>query len=278
MKKKAALGRGLDALFPPEKPSAQVQEIAISLLDPDPGQPRRVFDKDGLEELAASIRQVGLLQPILVEGVGERYQIIAGERRFRAGMMAGLKTIPCLVRQLSPRERGLAALIENLQREDLNPMESARAVRRLMDEGGYTQEEAAEMLGKSRPAVANLLRLLNLIPQVQEMILAGQLSEGHGRVLAGVKDKARQLALARQAVSEGLSVRALEALQKKPRPAIKAQGQKEPELAAFEERIREALGVRAAIRGSMKKGRVVLSYASFEELEHIYDAVERLLS
>lgn len=278
MKKKAALGRGLDALFPPERPSAQVQEIAISLLDPDPGQPRRVFDKDGLEELAASIRQVGLLQPILVEGVGERYRIIAGERRFRAGMMAGLKTIPCLVRQLSPRERSLAALIENLQREDLNPMESARAVRRLMDEGGYTQEEAAEMLGKSRPAVANLLRLLNLIPQVQEMILTGQLSEGHGRVLAGVKDKARQLALARQAVSEGLSVRALEALQKKPGPAVKAQGQKEPELAAFEERIREALGVRAAIRGSMKKGRVVLSYASFEELEHIYDAVERLLS
>lgn len=277
MKKKAALGRGLDALFGPEAPSAQVQEIAIALLDPDPNQPRRAFGKEGLEELAASIRQVGLLQPILVERAGERYRIIAGERRFRAGMMAGLRTIPALVRQLTPRERGLAALIENLQREDLNPMESAHAVRKLMDEGGYTQEEAAELLGKSRPAVANLLRLLKLSAPVQEMILANALSEGHGRVLAGIRDESRQLALARRAAAEGLSVRALEALS---RPAGKPlpKAAPEPELAAFEERIREALGVRAAIKGSMKKGKVVLSYGSFEELEHLYDAVERLLS
>ena len=277
MKKKAALGRGLDALFPPEAPSAQVQEIAITLLDPDPNQPRRVFDPQGLEELAMSIRQVGLLQPILVERAGERYRIIAGERRFRAGMMAGLKAIPALVRRLSPRERELAALIENLQREDLNPMEAAQAVRKLMDQRGYTQEETAEMLGKSRPAVANLLRLMNLCAPVQEMIRSSQLSEGHGRVLAGIKDESLQLALARRAAAQGLSVRALEALSKparKPMPKART----EPEMLAFEERIREALGVRAAIKGSMKKGKVVLTYGSFEELEHLYDAVERLLS
>jgi ParB family chromosome partitioning protein len=278
MRKKTALGRGLDALFPAEEAAAQVKDIALNLIDPDPNQPRRAFDKESLEELAASIREVGLLQPILAEEKAGRYQIIAGERRFRAAMLAGLKTIPCLVKQLSPKERSLAALIENLQREDLNPMEAARAVRRLMDEGNYTQEQAAGMLGKSRPAVANLLRLLQLNPAVQEMLMVNQLTEGHARVLAGIKNQATQLSLARRVAAEGLSVRALEAIVKKPQakpgPAPIPQA---PELAAFEERLREALGVRAAIKGNMKKGKVVLSYASFEELEHIYEAVERLL-
>ena len=278
MKKKSALGRGLDALFPAEDASAQVREISLNLIDPNPDQPRRAFDKEALEELAASIREVGLLQPILVMEKGERYQIIAGERRFRAGMLAGLKTMPCLVKQLPDRERSLAALIENLQREDLNPMEAAAAVRRLMDEGRYTQEQAAEMLGKSRPRIANLLRLLQLAPQVQEMLMQNLLTEGHARALAGIRSHETQLALARHAVAEGLSVRALEALQKKPLAKAAQARPAAPELAAFEERLREALGVRAAIRGNMKKGKVVLSYGSFEELEHIYEAVERLLS
>lgn len=278
MKKKSALGRGLDALFPAEDASAQVREISLNLIDPNPDQPRRAFDKEALEELAASIREVGLLQPILVMEKEERYQIIAGERRFRAGMLAGLKTMPCLVKQLPDRERSLAALIENLQREDLNPMEAAAAVRRLMDEGRYTQEQAAEMLGKSRPRIANLLRLLQLAPQVQEMLMQNLLTEGHARVLAGIRSHETQLALARRAVAEGLSVRALEALQKKPLAKAAPPRPAAPELAAFEERLREALGVRAAIRGNMKKGKVVLSYGSFEELEHIYEAVERLLS
>ena len=218
------------------------------------------------------------MQPILMEQKGERFQIIAGERRFRAAMMAGLKTLPCLVKALSDRERSLAALIEKLQREDLNPMEAARAVRHLMDEGGYTQEAAAEMLGKSRPAVANLLRLLQLAPAVQEMLMAGELTEGHARVLAGIRDHKTQLALAGRVVAEGLSVRALEALRAKaPRKAQPPSAQA-PELTAFAERIREAVGMRVAIQGNLKKGRVVLSYASFEELEQLYEAVERLLS
>ncbi len=277
MKKKTALGRGLDALFPPDDGDSRVSEIALSLIDPNPDQPRRAFDPQAIEELAASIRQVGLLQPILVEPAGERYRIIAGERRFRAGMKAGLKTIPCLVKRLTNDERGLAALIENLQREDLNPMEAAGAVRQLMDSAHYTQEQAAEMLGKSRPALANLLRLLQLAPEVQEMLMENLLTEGHGRVLAGIRDRAEQLALARRAAAEGLSVRALEALQKKPPAKAARPRAAAPELAAFEERLREALGLRAAIRGSMKKGKVVLSYGSFEELEHLYETVERLL-
>lgn len=278
MKKKSALGRGLDALFPPESPLSEVREIPLNHIDPNPNQPRSAFDKVALEELADSIREVGLLQPILVEQRGERYRIIAGERRFRAAMLAELKTMPCLVKQMSAREQGLAALIENLQREDLNPMEAARAVRRVMDEGSYTQEQAAGMLGKSRPAVANLLRLLQLSSPVQEMLMANQLTEGHARVLAGIREHKAQLALAQRVVAEGLSVRALEALVKKPQArAALPKPAPVPELAAFEERLREALGVRAAIRGNMKKGKVVLSYASFEELEHIYEAVERLL-
>lgn len=278
MKKKLALGRGLDALFPAEAAASEVREIALNLIDPNPHQPRRSFDKEALEELAASIREVGLLQPILVQQVAERYQIIAGERRFRASILAGLKTIPCLVKQLSKKELGLAALIENLQREDLNPMEAAQAVRQLMDEGKYTQEQAAAMLGKSRPRIANLLRLLQLNKEVQDMLMTNQLSEGHARVLAGIKDHKTQLMLAKRVVAEGLSVRALEALQKKaPAKPLLPKATQAPELAAFEERLREALGVRAAIRGNMKKGKVVLSYASFDELEHIYEAVERLL-
>ncbi len=278
MKKKTALGRGLDALFPTEAAGAEVREIPVSQIDPNPDQPRRAFDQEALEELAASIKQVGLLQPILVEQKGERFQIIAGERRFRAAMMAGLKTLPCLVKALSDRERSLAALIENLQRENLNPMEAARAVRHLMDEGGYTQEAAAEMLGKSRPAVANLLRLLQLAPAVQEMLMAGELTEGHARVLAGVRDHKTQLALAGRVVAEGLSVRALEALRAKAPRKAQPPATQAPELTAFAERIREAVGMRVAIQGNLKKGRVVLSYASFEELEQLYEAVERLLS
>ena len=278
MKKKMALGRGLDALFPAETAAAEVKEIALNLIDPNPNQPRRAFDRDALEELAASIREVGLLQPILVQQIGERYQIIAGERRFRAAILAGLKTMPCLVRQLSKKELGLAALVENLQREDLNPMETAQAVRQLMDEGKYTQEQAAEMLGKSRPRIANLLRLLQLSAAVRDMLMANQLTEGHARVLAGIKDHKTQLALAKRVAAEGLSVRALEALQKKaPAKPLSSKAPQAPELAVFEERLREALGVRAAIRGNLKKGKVVLSYASFDELEHIYEAVERLL-
>lgn len=275
--KKSALGRGLDALFPQQSQEGEVLQLAISQVDTNPDQPRKAFDKDALDELCASVAQLGVLQPILVSPQGGRFRIIAGERRFRAAMQAGLHTIPALVRTLDEHQQRLAALTENLQRSDLNPMEAALAVRLLMDEGSLTQEEAAEKLGKSRPAIANLLRLLQLAPAVQALVRDGKLTEGHARALAGVTSPARQLALAQQAVAQGLSVRALEALVKqvakpKPKPA-----QTLPEIADFQERMQEALGVRAQVSGSLKKGRIVLRYASFEELQGVFDAIQRLL-
>ena len=177
------------------------------MLDPNPDQPRKDFDEKALNELAASIKQIGLLQPILVYPHNGRYRIIAGERRFRAALKAKLDKVPVLIRTLPEQERVLAALIENLQREDLNAMEAAQAIRQLMDEGSLTQEEAAQKLGKSRPAIANLLRLMQLEDGVQAMVREGLLSEGHARVLAGVKQASGRLPWPKSS-GGGLSVRA----------------------------------------------------------------------
>lgn len=275
--KKSALGRGLDALFPQTALEGEVLQLALSRLDVNPSQPRKHFDGEGLRELADSILEVGLLQPILACPQGDRYRIIAGERRFRAAMLAGLQTVPVLVRTLPEQERVLAALVENLQREDLNPMESALGVRALMDESGLTQEEAAKKLGKSRPAIANLLRLLQLLPAVQDLVRQGLLTEGHARVLAGIQKKERQLALAEQVVAQGLSVRALEALAAaKPVKKPSKEAAVLPELAEFQERLQTVLGLRTQISGGLKKGRIILKYGSFEELESLYEAIERL--
>lgn len=275
--KKSALGRGLDALFPQDSFEGEVRQVSLDLLDPNPDQPRKDFDEDSLNELAASIAQLGLLQPILASPHKGRYRIIAGERRFRAAIKAGLQTVPVLIRTLEDHQRALAALTENLQRSDLNPMEAAFAIRRLMDEGSLTQEEAAKQLGKSRPALANLLRLLQLSPAVQEMVQAGQLSEGHARVLAAF-GQANQLQLAQQVIRDGLSVRALEALSRRqPAKKHKAQPSQLPELTEFQDRLTQAVGVRASVKGTLSKGRIVLPYASYEELESIYEAISRLL-
>lgn len=275
--KKSALGRGLDALFPQQSQEGEVLQLATSQIDTNPDQPRKAFDKEALDELSASVAELGVLQPILVSPVGERYRIIAGERRFRAALQAGLRSIPALVRTLDEHQQRLAALTENLQRSDLNPLEAAQAVRQLMDEGSLTQEEAAAKLGKSRPAIANLLRLLQLAPAVQTLVREGKLTEGHARALAGVSSATRQLALAQQVITQGLSVRALEALVKQsPKPRTQP-AQVLPEIADFQERMQEALGVRAQVTGSLKKGRIVLRYASFEELQGVFDAIQRLL-
>lgn len=276
--KKSALGRGLDALFPQDSREGEVLQLPLSQLDPNPAQPRQDFAEEALEELAASLAEVGMLQPILAAPMNGRYRIIAGERRFRAAMKAGLTTVPVLVRSLKEQEQVLAALVENLQREDLNPMEAAQAVRLLMDEGSLTQEEAARKLGKSRPAVANLLRLLQLPEAVQALVREGQLTEGHARVLAGVRPAARQMALAEKVLREGLSVRALEALAKQqPARHKAAPAPLLPEFEEFQDKLREAVGVRAQITGNLNRGRIVLRYATFEELEGIYEAIDRLL-
>ena len=282
-KKSHGLGRGLDALLPEadESLSGGGQEIAIGDIDPNPDQPRRVFQEESIAQLAQSIREQGVLQPILVTPEdGGRYRIVAGERRWRASRAAGLDAVPCLVRDLDVIQQMEIALVEYLQREDLNPIEAARGIRSLMQQCGYTQEAVANRLSKSRPAVANLLRLLTLPEEVMALVEKGALSAGHARVLAGMEDDAAKLALARETVEKGYSVRQLEALAasrkvepKKPAPARRVLP---AELSELESRVRETLGVRATLSGTAKKGKIVLQYYSQEELEHLSDLLSRL--
>ena len=278
--KKTGLGRGLDALLPEDNDLQNtVSMIAITELDRNPEQPRREFDEEALQALAESMKEAGVLQPLLVIERGGRYQIVAGERRFRAARLAGLTSVPCIVRDFTPQEQMEAALIENIQREDLNAIEEAAAVRQLMDRCGYTQEKAAKRLGKSRPAVANLLRLLSLPEAVKAQVTAGKLSAGHARVLAGLEDEKLQLALAERTVQEGLSVRALEMLAAQPAPMPRAKPEPRPlplELQDMESRLRDAFGVRTQIRGNRKHGKIILQYYNEDELERLYQCMEAL--
>lgn len=276
--KKNALGRGLDALLPRIEQESQVRDIPLKDIDINQSQPRKAFDEQSLQELAQSIREVGLLQPILVTEHRNRYRIVAGERRFRAARLAGLTAVPCIVREFTANEQMEAALVENLQREDLNAIEEAQAVQALMQAAGYTQEQVAQRLGKSRPAVANLLRLLALPEAIQQMVLAGALSQGHARALAAVADPARQLRLAQRVVKEGLSVRELEQLcaQQAPRPQRRSP-RPAPELQDLAERLRQAVGVKTQVDGNLTKGKVTLFYQTQDELETIYEATQRLL-
>ena len=280
--KRGGLGRGLDVLLPQNDSLLEtvVRDIAIDDIDPNSDQPRREFDKDALQQLADSIREAGVLSPILVVEDGLRYRIVAGERRYRASRMAGLTSVPCIVRDMTTAQQMEAALIENLQREDLNPIEEAMAIRSLMQECGYTQEQAAQKLGKSRPVIANALRLLNLPKEIIDLVTSGDLSAGHARVLAGLDDRKRQLELAHQCVTLGYSVRKLEELAKDKAPkagARKTAPQLTPELDALQSSMREALGLKTVFTGNEKKGKITLSYSSAEELEHLYEVIGRLL-
>jgi len=279
--KKTGLGRGLDALLPQNDDflDTTVREIPVADIDPNLSQPRKAFNKDALEQLAESIRQAGVLQPILVVENGTRFRIVAGERRYRAARMAELVTVPCLVRSLTKEQQLEAALIENLQREDLNPIEEAQAIQGLMQQCGYTQEETAKRLGRSRPAVANALRLLSLPQDVINLVLEGKLSAGHARVLAGVSPESRQLELAHQCVLYSYNVRKLEeAAQKKPSRGRAAPAAKllSAELTSLEDTVRQTLGVKTVLTGNERKGKITLTYNSAQELEHIYEVFDRL--
>lgn len=285
-KKTRGLGRGLEALLPDaeEVLSSGVQEISLGDIDPNPDQPRRTFSEESIAQLAQSIRDQGVLQPILVTPQnGGRYRIVAGERRWRASRAAGLDKVPVIVRDLDVIQQMEIALIENLQREDLNPIETAQGIRGLMQQCGYTQETVANRLGKSRPAVANLLRLLTLPDEVIDMVRQGSLSAGHARVLAGLDDNGLKLALARETIDKGYSVRQLEAIAAEskaepvqPRKAAPKKAALSAELSELENRIRETMGVRATLTGTVKKGKIVLQYYSQEELEHLNDLLLRL--
>ncbi|MGN1005159.1 MAG: ParB/RepB/Spo0J family partition protein [Aristaeellaceae bacterium] len=285
------LGRGLGALLgddvveqpaaapevkaPAEEVQDAVRMLPIRLIDPNRDQPRRSFDEDALRELAASIEAVGVIQPIIVAEVGERYSIIAGERRYRASRMAGLDEIPAIVRNWDEQRRLEAALIENLQRDDLNPIEEALGVKHLMEESSLTQEKVAERLGKSRPAVANLLRLLTLEESVQQLLIEGKLSAGHARALVTV-DKKRQVQLANLTVQQGWSVRQLERIcaqpvkEEQPKPA-KVRDQ---QFSRLEGMARELFGTRAKLDGTQDSGKLTLFYYSADDLQRIWEVLE----
>lgn len=280
-KKSHGLGRGLDSLFPgAEEWGTSIQEIPVGELDPNPDQPRQSFDQESIAQLADSIRDQGVLQPLLVvPASGGRYRIIAGERRYRASRVAGLETVPCIVKDIDVIRQMEIALIENLQREDLNPMEAARGIQALMKQCGYTQEKVSARLGKSRPAVANLLRLLSLPDEVTEMVRDGLISAGHARVLAGIRSAEEQIRLAKRAADEGMSVRRLEQLAAaaKEKPAKKRRPAPMPaELGELQEKIRLKTGLKSALNGSITKGRIVLQYSSRDELERLNELLDQI--
>ena len=283
-RKTHGLGRGLDSLFAGTEDwgtATTVQEIPVGELDPNPDQPRRTFSEESISQLADSIREQGVLQPLLVApGSSGRYMIIAGERRFRAGRQAGLDTLPCIVKDIDVIRQREVALIENLQREDLNPIEAARGIKALMDQCGYTQEKVGERLGKSRPAVANMLRLLQLPEEVTEMVKDGLLSAGHARVLAGVAGAEEQIRLGRMAADEGMSVRQLEQLvkngKKKPKQKKAEPKQLPAELGELQDKIRLKTGLKSTLTGSIRKGRIVLQYSTREELERLNEVLDSI--
>ena len=281
-KKTHGLGRGLDSLFQSmemEEAGSGILEIPVGQLDPNPDQPRQTFDDESLAQLAESIREQGVLQPLLVVPSAEgRYRIIAGERRYRAGRLAGMETLPCIVKDIDVIRQMEIALIENLQREDLNPMETAKGIQELMKQCGYTQEKVSVRLGKSRPAVANLLRLLSLPEEITEMVRDGRLSAGHARVLAGLSSREEQIRLGRKAAEEGLSVRQLEQLASASRTA-KPERKRKPaslpaELNELLDKIRVKTGMKSTMTGSISKGKIVLQYGSREELERLNEVLD----
>lgn len=291
MERRGGLGKGLGALIPSDvaRSSAAglaarpgIEEIPINQIDPNPYQPRNNFDEESLAGLTASIRELGVLQPILVRQENEdRYAIIAGERRWRAAKRAGLQFIPVIVRQVNDELTLQHALVENLHRDDLNPLEEAAAYQQLVEDFDLTQEEVAQKVGKSRSAVANLLRLFQLPPQVQRLVAEGRVSAGHAKALLGTPDRAFQESLAHRVATDGLSVRETEeavrqrnGLAGSPSGSSGSSGSRSklraPGLLELEELLAEQLATRVSINVGPKRGRVVIEFADLEDLERIY--------
>ena len=277
---KKALGKGIKAFIPEEfgiLKDEKYSEVDIDLIKPNPDQPRVDFRDAAIAELAQSIREAGVLQPIVVVPEAGRYKIIIGERRWRAAQRAGLKKIPVLVRHI-PREQQLEiSLIENLQREELNPIEIAAAYQRLIDEFGYLQADLAEKVGKDRTSVTNTLRLLKLPAEIQEDLREGRLSMGHARALLAVEETSGQLDLARLIRTKGLSVREVEqiAAKRKPGPGrTKKAAKRDPNLDSVQEDLVKAFGTKVAIDGTAKKGIIKVYYFSLEELNRLFDLIK----
>lgn len=282
-----ALGRGLGALIPgaeemdakprvqaPPVPAANPAEVPVTAIRPNPYQPRSAMDPSALEELSRSILENGLIQPLVVRALGHGdYELIAGERRFQASKQAGLTHVPVVIRDASPREMLQMALVENLQREDLNAIEEAEAYQQLATEFGLIQEEIAKAVGKSRTAVTNALRLLSLSAELIAMISKGDLSAGHARALLSIPDDKTRLQFARMIIEKQLSVRQTEALcqQQKPRPKPVAKKRSHPALEAWEDRLRLRFGTQVKIVGGVGRGKVEIQYFNEDDLERILE-------
>ena len=300
--KAKGLGKGLEALFgdaevaPAERKPAAAKKrtedkteespsdesgvlyVSIDDIKPNAAQPRKNFDEEKLEELAASIERHGVIQPIVLRRLGKGYEIVAGERRWRAARIAGLKEVPSVVKELTDEENMLLAIIENMQREDLNPIEEAEGLKKMIETYGLTQEQVSYSVGKSRPYITNSLRLLKLPGRVQELTAEGKISTGHARALASVKRQQKQVDLVVRAAREGLSVRQIEKLAKevkepasKPKPKKKSADEKR-----VEEDLRKALGTKVNLNRKGKKGKIEIEFYSSEELERLIDLLQSL--
>jgi ParB family chromosome partitioning protein len=277
--KRPALGRGLSALIPdtpapaPAAPPERSLDVDIDLLRPNRFQPRTTMDDTRIEELARSIKSNGVIQPIVVRKADQGFEIIAGERRWRASQRAGLLKVPVVVRDIPEEKMLAAALIENIQREDLNPIEEALAYRRLADDSGLTQDQIAEAVGKDRSTVANFMRLLKLPREVRENVGAGSLSMGHARALLALSDESTQVRVSREVVAKNLSVRETEAIVKKAAEPEKTREEplKDVHTRAAEDKLRFALGTRVRIVRKGKGGRIEVDFTSEDELHRIYE-------
>lgn len=288
-KRNSGLGKGLDALFgeietiendaSDDNDGSGVDSIDINDIKPNKDQPRKTFSEEGLEDLASSIKEHGVIQPIIVRPSGEGYEIVAGERRWRAARKAGLKTVPCLVRELSDRENMLFAIIENMQREDLNPIEEARGLSGMISEYGLTQEQVSASVGKSRPYIANSLRLLKLPEAIQEKAAEGTISAGHARALLQMKDEKKMTALAEQIEKEGLSVRETEAIASGKKKTGRKRGrpmEKNADVLRIEEDLKAALGTKVSLRFSGNKGKIEIECYSKEEMDRIIELLREI--
>ena len=308
-KKTRGLGKGLDALFgdaevtlqsraeknsknedeKTEDPKQKVDKnertgggidyIDINDRKPNSNQPRKTFDEDKLNELAASIEEHGLIQPLVLRKAEKGYEIVAGERRWRAARKIGIREIPCIVRELTDEENMLLAIIENMQREDLNPIEEAEGIRQMIDTYGLTQEEVSKSVGKSRPYIANSLRLLRIPETVRKYIEDGSLSTGHAKAIAAVSDEKKQIELAEVAIRDGLSVRQLEKLAQQDKSGVKTRSrvkQKTADVKRVEEDLKNALGTKVTLNQKGKKGKIEIEFYSKDELERLIELLKKL--
>lgn len=271
---KAALGKGLGALIP-EKKGKEIIEVELARIAAGAEQPRRTFREEPLNDLARSIKEKGILQPVLLKREGDgSFSLIAGERRVRAARLAGLERVPAIVREADPEDALEVALIENIMREDLNPIETAQGLARLMKSFGLTQERLSEKVGMERATAANYLRLLKLPDEVRRLVAEGSLSMGHARAILAIEGAQAQTEAARKVVSKGLSVREAEALAARKPAAKRAKAAaRDPHIASLEEKLKKSLGTKVKIAHSGKRGRIEIEYYSLEELDRLLDVL-----